>query len=135
MRMSSSDDLIRCIRDGADSLTLGAAYLLDITELAGQIKDSPENRAKLAAELGRKQELLAATLRQSRASCDEPRQRQGEADAAAWLPPRRRDLASSGCHEGQPDECDQDQAERFGQPFRRTPALRSSRLTVLKLTP
>ena len=57
---SNDDDLIRYVRDSADALTRGAAYLVDIAELAEQIKDTPENRTKLAAELGRKRSLLEA---------------------------------------------------------------------------
>lgn len=56
------DDLIQYVRDSADELAVGAAYLVDIVELADQIKDEPDNRAKLAGELGRKRMLLETHL-------------------------------------------------------------------------
>lgn len=80
---NNADDLIQYVRESADSLTRGAAYLVDIVELAEQIKDTPENRTKLSGELGRKRSLLEAHAAAVQGLLERATPEQAEADGAA----------------------------------------------------
>jgi hypothetical protein len=59
---SGDNDLIQYVRESSTDMRHGAKYLVDIANLADQIKDIPDSRTKLAAELGRKRLLLEAHL-------------------------------------------------------------------------